>query len=199
VLTEPDTRSIRREATRERILKAAWKLARNEGITSFTLRDLAKAVGMRAPSLYSYFDSKHALYDAMFAQGNRELAAMVDDLPAGALAELLPESAKRWITFGVSDPARFQLLFQRTIPGFEPSPESYATAVDVFERMRARFHEAGFDDGAMDLWTCITSGIASQQLANDPGGDRYTRLTDQAVAMFLAHAKRRKGQKGRAR
>ena len=28
---------------------------------------------MRAQSLYSYFPSKHAIYDAMFAQGNREL------------------------------------------------------------------------------------------------------------------------------
>ena len=26
---------------------------------------------MQAPSLYSYFESKHAIYDAMFAQGAR--------------------------------------------------------------------------------------------------------------------------------
>ena len=32
-------------------------------------------VGMRAPSLYSYFDSKHAIYDAMFLQGNLDLLA----------------------------------------------------------------------------------------------------------------------------
>jgi len=30
---------------------------------------------MRAPSLYEYFDSKHAIYDAMFAQGYRQFAA----------------------------------------------------------------------------------------------------------------------------
>ena len=35
------------------------------------LRDLAAMVGLRQPSLYAYFDSKHALYDAMFAEGNR--------------------------------------------------------------------------------------------------------------------------------
>ena len=28
---------------------------------------------MRAQSLYSYFDSKHAIYDAMFQEGNEEL------------------------------------------------------------------------------------------------------------------------------
>ena len=30
---------------------------------------------MQAPSLYSYFASKDAIYDAMFAAGQRELAA----------------------------------------------------------------------------------------------------------------------------
>ena len=35
---------------------------------------------MRQPSLYEYFDSKHALYDAMFADGNRQLLARLDAL-----------------------------------------------------------------------------------------------------------------------
>ena len=33
---------------------------------------------MRQPSLYGYFDSKHALYDAMFADGNRKLLERLD-------------------------------------------------------------------------------------------------------------------------
>ena len=39
---------------------------------------------MRQPSLYEYFDSKHALYDAMFADGNRQLLERLDavTLPA---------------------------------------------------------------------------------------------------------------------
>ena len=31
-----------------------------------------------------------------------------------------------FVEFCTSDPVRYQLLFQRTIPDFEPSPESYA-------------------------------------------------------------------------
>ena len=42
------------------------------------MRDLAAAVGMRAPSLYQYFDSKLAIYDAMFGQGMADALAVVE-------------------------------------------------------------------------------------------------------------------------
>jgi AcrR family transcriptional regulator len=64
-----DRRQLRNEATKEEILEAAWKLARVQGLAGFSLRDLAMAVWMRHQSLYTYFPSKQAIYDAMFAQG----------------------------------------------------------------------------------------------------------------------------------
>ena len=51
----------RREAKVASIVAAAWKLAREHGIAGVSLHALAREVGMRQPSLYEYFDSKHAL------------------------------------------------------------------------------------------------------------------------------------------
>ena len=56
----------------------AWKLAAVDGIGGVSLHALAREVGMRQPSLYEYFDSKLALYDAMFADGNRQLLERLD-------------------------------------------------------------------------------------------------------------------------
>ncbi len=42
------------------------------------------------------------------------------------------------------------------------------------------------DPRHLDLWTAILSGIVEQQNANDPGGDRWTRLIDDAIDMFFA-------------
>src|SRR5438552_19065669 len=85
MVVEPmrDRRAERHEATRTEIVDAAWELVRAEGLAALSLRDLARKVGMQAPSLYSYFDSKHAIYDAMFLQGNLELLSRYEALPEG--------------------------------------------------------------------------------------------------------------------
>ena len=44
---------------------------------------------------------------------------------------------------------------------------------------------------AKDLWTALVTGMVNQQIANDPAGDRWERLGDEAVAMFIDHVERR--------
>jgi AcrR family transcriptional regulator len=184
-----DRRALRREATKAEILEAAWALVREHGLAALSLRDLAERVGMRAPSLYQYFPSKNAIYDAMFGQGTRDaLAEMSAEIDATETREVLRENARRMLEFSTSDPARAQLLFQRTIPGFEPSAESYAPAVEMFEHVKALFESHGITDPqAMDLWTALISGLTNQQVANDPGGTRWISLADRAVDMFIAN------------
>jgi AcrR family transcriptional regulator len=184
-----DRRRARHEATKARILDAAWDLAREQGLAGIALRDLAARVDLRQPSLYSYFDSKLALYDAMFAQGYQQLLDVTDQLEIeGGPFEQLRARARIFVDLSVQEPVRAQLLFQRPIPGFEPSAESYALAQRFIEDTRGRFVAAGLDpDHDLDLYTALTAGIVSQQLANDPGGTRWTRLVDEVMEMFLAH------------
>src|SRR3546814_436924 len=69
----PDRRHARHAAARQEIVDAAWAIVRQEGIGALTMRGLARAVGMEPQSLYTYFGAKNDVYDAMFAEGNREL------------------------------------------------------------------------------------------------------------------------------
>jgi AcrR family transcriptional regulator len=191
VLENPtrDRRSERHEATKAEILEAAWEIVRTEGLAALSLRDLARKVGMQAPSLYQYFGSKHAIYDAMFAQGYRDLLAARIERPAPAgINDWLKDRARFFIQFCVDDPARYQLLFQRTIPGFEPSGESYALAVEALDEGRQALAAVGLTEPRhLDLWTALTTGLADQQISNDPGGDRWMRLIDEAIDMYVAH------------
>jgi len=183
-----DRRAARHAATRQEILDAAWAMARERGLGSLGMRELAAAVNMRAPSLYQYFGSKLEIYDAMFGEGMRQaLAAVGGEVDRRQGLDALRESGRRMVEFATSDPVRAQLLFQRTIPGFEPSPESYAPAVEMSGKVAALIKQVGITDPqAMDMFTALMSGLINQQLSNDPGGTRWIRLVDRVVDMFLA-------------
>jgi AcrR family transcriptional regulator len=189
VETNRDRQAERREATRQEILDAAWVLAREQGLAQITLREVADRVGMRAPSLYTHFASKNAIYDAMFAAAWTEcldvtLAAERARPPRTARAALR-FYARTFFDFAVADLARHQLMNQRTIAGFTPSDEAYAPAVTVLERLRERLAAFGIRRGQdVDLFTAIVGGLVDAQLANDPGGDRWGRLLNRAVDMY---------------
>jgi AcrR family transcriptional regulator len=184
-----DWREARRQSARDAIVDAAWSLVHDEGLAALSLRDLASRAGVTTPTLYAYFDSKHAIYDAMFGRAAAEFADWTArPLEAAEPAAVLVAIAHRFVQFCVMDVHRYQLLFQRTIPEFEPSAESYAPAVRALDMARNSLALGGITDPRhLDLWTALLTGLVDQQISNDPGGDRWTRLVEEAMAMFLAH------------
>ena len=185
-LPNRDRRAERREATRREILDAAWEIARQEGLSAVTLREVAGRIGMRSPSLYSHFDSKNAIYDAMFAQAWGELCEVFDAMPQPAAhRRAMLAQAEAFFDFASADLARYQLMNQRTIPGFRPSGEAYAVSVAAYERMQKMLRRCGVRaQEDMDLWTAIVGGFVDQQLANDPGGSRWRRQLPRLVDMY---------------
>jgi len=183
----PNSSMHRRRVTREQILDAAWGLAREQGLTGWTMRELADAVGLRAPSLYVHFASKYEIYDAMFADGYRTLLAQAEaiELPEDPRAAART-AAQTFVQFAVADEARLNLLFLRVIPGFEPTAASYTLAERVYAQGAEILARAGLTEPAdIDLWTAVLSGLATQQVSNDPGGDRWINLVDRAVDLLL--------------
>jgi AcrR family transcriptional regulator len=186
-----DRRSVRRQETQREIVQASWDVVREHGLAGLSMRDLGERVGMRAQSIYSYFASKHEIYDAMFLEGYESFAVWMANAVDADTAAADPIAAARamarsFVEFCTSDPVRYQLLFQRTIPDFVPSPDSYAVAVQAYEDFSGRLSAIGIRDQAtLDLWTAMLTGITDQQISNDPGGDRWKQLVDRAVDMLL--------------
>ena len=181
----------RRTQRREQILTAAWEIAAESGLTAVTLHEVARRVGIRQPSLYGYVSSKLDLYDAMFAQAYEELFAELDrTTPTGSAREQLIRLSRTILDFGGASLPRQQLLFGRTIPGFEPSPASFALAKRLVDRCVGLLSALGAGSPAhLDVYTSLVAGLAAQQGANDPGGDRYTRHLEEVLTMFLDHFK----------
>jgi AcrR family transcriptional regulator len=190
----------RRAAVREEALRHAEEVMAGEGVGALTVSEVARRMGIRGPSLYKYFPSRHALYDALFARGlaDQQAAtrAAVDGVPRGV--PRIRAAATSIVSWAVTHPALAQLLFWRPVPGFEPSPETFAASVRDMAEARSEFTEAvrlgqlrpeADSDDAVRLYTVVVAGIVSQQLANQPGvpvaEGVFTRLTDRALDLFL--------------
>jgi AcrR family transcriptional regulator len=183
------------------VLDHAVDLMTEEGVGALSVSEVARRMGIRGPSLYKYFPSRFAMYDALFARGlaaeaaavreaARSAAPGIDQLRAGGTAVV------RW---AVDNPALAQLLYWRPVPGFAPSPETFARSQQDNALARAVFAEAvrlgqlrpqADSDEALRLWTVVISGVMSQQMANEPGvpfGEgAFSRLTEAAIDMFLS-------------
>ena len=167
----------------------SWSLARDRGLAGLALRDVADSVGMRTPSLYVYFDSKNAVYDAMFADGYRALLAKIDETSTeGEPPHVLRRAAHLFFDFAVEDPARLSAA----VPADHPGVRAHRGVVSPCAG-RSRPAERGpagagaVTSRGVDLWTAMVTGLASQQISNDPGGDRWERLIDRAVDVVIGH------------
>ena len=207
--TEPvalDRRQRRRQETIVEVIDIAAEIMAEQGVAGLSIGEVARRMGIRPPSLYVYFPSKHALYDALFARGAQ---LVLDHIRADdesftkegqSLDEVLLHAAQSFVGWSIAHPAYTQLLFWRPVPGFTPSAEAYAPAVEMVELTMARLatlRERGLvcadvdlDDMARD-WTVLTSGVISQQLSNAPDepidSGRFTGALPSLTTMFARH------------
>jgi AcrR family transcriptional regulator len=195
----------RREEQRARTVEEALDLAvdvmTEVGVGGLTISEVARRMGMRPPSLYKYFASLHDLYDALFARGltaNEHVVRQASEgMPAGV--EMIRTASRAIVHWCVENPALAQLLYWRVVPGFEPSPATFAASHDQMRDLRHAFTEAvrqgrllpqADSDQAVRLLTVVISGLITQQMANEPSATfeagAFTALTDEALDMFFA-------------
>src|SRR4051794_22818993 len=199
-----DRRHERRRQTIEEIVGVAVGVMEDSGAAGLSLGEVARRMGMRTPSLYGYFASKNALYDAVFARGWQQLLDAVEEarttlgVPTD-LDEFLNVAAETLVRWALDNSTSAQLMFWRPVPDYEPSPDAYAPAVTMLERSRESFRLAESEglfaphvdvDEALRTWTVLTSGVFTQQMANAPHEPyetgRFTTAIPRVVQMFVA-------------
>jgi AcrR family transcriptional regulator len=196
--------AARRAAVVEEALGHAVALMAEEGVGALSVSEIARRMGIRGPSLYKYFPSRHAVYDALFLRGllaqQAAIATAIAGLPPGV--DRIRAGGTAAVRWAVENPPLAQLLHWRPVPGFEPSPETFEPSLRDMDEVRGMFAEVvrlgqlapGADsDDAVRLFTVVLSGVISQQLANQPGAafedGVFSRLTGRAIDLFLsAHA-----------
>ena len=102
------SRRLPRAQRREQILAAATEAFARSGFAATSLDDIAAEAGVTRMIVYTHFDSKTALYQAVLARVRERLneATGAPDYDRFSIAGLLTAAA--------ADPAGFRLLFHHT-------------------------------------------------------------------------------------
>ena len=181
-----DRRRLRHAQTREQIVVEALQIMRTQGVGGLSLGELARRIGVRTPSLYTYFDSKAALYDELFRRGWQEcvedarrhlerLGPVTSQTSAG---ERLLDLNATFVRWALAHPELSQLMLFRPVPLWEPTESAYEPAVRLFgmleEEVRACqaqglvLQDADLAEMTENIANAA-AGVIARQLANEPG------------------------------
>ena len=180
------------------LLEGAERLLERHGAAGLTVRRMAAEAGVAPMGVYSRFGGKRGVLDALLARGFDQLAAALDAAeesdPLGALAG----TARRYRSFAKEHPALYGLMFDRAIPGWQPSPGALGHAAASFGRLARRVStamatgalaEGDPDEVAQRLWSA-SHGVVSLELRGlgfIADIDTHYDLLIQSLLAGLAH------------
>ena len=190
-------RQHKRDVMIARILDTARTIMRTEGVAALSMQELARRLGMRAPSLYHYFSSKMDIYDALFRYGFTLFGEYLTETIQGEQnwQEELHLVIKGYMEFALENPELYQLCFERPVPGFVPSAESLQVSFGMlhqsYERVSKLLPIVDTDlneKQVTDLIIAIMHGLTALHIANEPdlpvGEGRFGSLIPAVVSVL---------------
>ncbi|HAI33906.1 MAG TPA: TetR family transcriptional regulator, partial [Alcanivorax sp.] len=121
---------------RRALVDEALVLLAESGDGGFSLRELARRVGVTANASYRHFANKDALLQALAAEGFRRLSAAQREAEAQVEGdETLLAGGRSYIRFAHANPALFRLMFS-VIPPHRRDDELREASRAAFETLR---------------------------------------------------------------
>ena len=123
----PTRRERLRASTLGDIKDVARRHVTSTGAANLSLRAIARDLGMSAPALYRYYDSRDALLNDLlldcFTSLAETLEAARDAQPEGDVSARITAAAMAYRDWSLSHPAEFTLVFGEPVPGYEAPKE----------------------------------------------------------------------------
>lgn len=185
---------------REAMIRVAQELLESDGPSGWTVRAAARIAGVSSGAPYRHFADKDTLLAAVAARGFEELRTEIAnrlDLAGDDPLKRLQAFGEAYVSFAVSRPGRYQIMFGRDILNRDVHPELCAAADRSFDSLLTeveRAQEAGLlrsDRSASELaagaWA-VVHGLAdlllSGRLNDIAAGDTVALSTQLGRMMF---------------
>jgi AcrR family transcriptional regulator len=127
----------------EVLLASAAEILDTEGPEALSVRRIAAAARVAPMGVYNHFDSKNGIIEALFIQGFERLReALTTIAQIEDPYEALREAGRRYRALAKAHPMVYQLMFLRTLPGYEPSDAALEVAGGAFDSLVAAVQRA---------------------------------------------------------
>ncbi len=122
--------------TKQKILDAASSLFLEGGATALSVRAIAARAEMSTIGIYSHFNGKQGILDALYTQA-AELASSAMDVPFEAMTPraALLQAADNYVTLSETYEAHYRLFFGERDASYSPSVEARAAGEEAFGKL----------------------------------------------------------------
>ena len=119
--------------TRIKILNAASELFLKGGGASLSVRAISKRAGLSTIGIYSHFQGKQGILDALYIEGFNLVREAIDVIPDGkASKDQVLEACAGYLDVGEQYEAHYRLIFGESDIGYEPSKKAIAARDEAF-------------------------------------------------------------------
>ncbi|MHA3685021.1 TetR/AcrR family transcriptional regulator [Leucobacter sp. HY1908] len=164
---------------REALLAQAEKVLESQGLEEFSLGAVARAAGIRTPSLYKHFAGLADLEHALISRAFFHLAAALDDATTRETAgepggepepDLLAKFAQAYRAYAAAHPQLYRLMTERSLDRDLLEAGAEAAAMSALLKFFGESHAS--HDRARAAWAAA-HGLVSLELAGrfPPGTD----------------------------
>jgi AcrR family transcriptional regulator len=133
---------------RRALQHAAHELLATEGPDALTVRQLATRAGVSTMNIYSRFGGKDGIVEDLYIAGFHMLGAAMAS--AGTTDDPLADlhaCGRAYRRFALEHPTYYAVMFDRAVPGYDPTPSALAEAAATLHQLAER------------LARCMTAGI----------------------------------------
>jgi AcrR family transcriptional regulator len=196
---KPSLRDQAKAAMRQGLLEIANELLETEGAVALSTRRIAERAGTSTTALYTLFGGKDGLTEALYLEGFARLGRTLEAVEGreNPLEQIL-ELAHIYRQFAKQNAAYYALMFERVIPGFEPSPAARAQAWGSLQPLIAAVQWAKqaqllgnikAEELAMRIWV-VSHGLVSLELSGYmPEAVEAATMHQQVIEALLEAAK----------
>jgi AcrR family transcriptional regulator len=190
-----ERRLRQKEEVRSSILSTAWRMVKEEGWQSLSIRKIADAIEYSVPVIYDHFENKEAIVHEFAKEGFQLLAKRIQKAKEKSAdpAEQLKAIADAYWGFAFKYKEHYQLMYGMGMPGCEikkcfPDSKSFRGLVlDPISKLIAKSNNPVADPCLkyFTFWS-ILHGLISIKSMNSNVSDEVNKMVmDDAVEGFI--------------